>query len=601
MRKSRVDLRSDVELSLTEEQKKQKFNFKLLKLFFRYYREVWGCVFLTILTMILSAAMSVVMTIFSGNLLSAFSDGFVFKNALKWGLLTFGAAAFISFDNWICNLFWKRSNFSIFILMKNDIMERVNSLDQSCLDRVDALKFLQRIDWDANNTVNKLFDIMNIIINLVSGLAFLSYTLYLNLYVGLFLAVYVFVYALIKYCHNKVRQKNRRVIKSYAYRTNTVQVDNIRGMKDLRGINANSQISSMQENITGYRWSMNYKNSKIDERFTFGANITADIFNLVFIVLCAYMIMRGQLFIAGFMIAYNYKGQIITLAGQIAEFRDEINDCLYSAMWVNNLFDEKQYPLEKFGSEELKDFCGNVEFKDVRFEYVQSMPVLNGISFKVEPKSVVAFVGESGGGKSTIISLINKVYTLKEGQGEVLLDGHNINTLTKDSIRDNICVVLQSPYMFDMTIAENLRLAKSDATDEELLEVLKKAKLSDFVSRLPEKLNTRLGDNGMKLSDGQRQRFAIARALLKNARIIVFDEATSSLDNENQAKIKRIIKSLKKDHTIIIVAHRLSSVEDSNKIFFIKDGQVFAEGTHESLYNSCEEYRNLCNAESEEE
>lgn len=589
----RACLQNDVDLSLTAEQKSQKIDSRLFKIFAKYYKRIWGLVFMTILMMVLTTAATVVFTIFGGNLLSSLSDGFEYKQCIKWGLLVFGVGAFICFSNWIGNLFWKKSNFSMYVLMKNDIMERLNALDQTCLDRIDALKFLQRIDWDANNSVKKMFNLINILINLVGAIAFLSYTLYLNWLVGLFLIFYVFSYALIKYCHNRSRQKNRMAIKSYAYKTGTIQVDNIRGMKDIRGINANALITSIQEETTRYRWSMNYKNSKIEERYTFGANFLVEVYNLVFVLLCAYMILKGELFIAGFMIAYNYKGQIIELASEVATFKDELNDCLLSARWVNQLFDEKLYPTEKFGDETIEKVEGRIEFKNVSFEYVEGLPVLKDISFKIEPRTIVSFVGESGGGKSTIVSLLNKVYTLKEGHGEILLDGKNINTLTKDCLRDNICVVLQSPYMFDMSIAENLRLAKKDATEEEICDALKKAKLYDFVMKLPEKLETKLGENGIKLSDGQKQRFAIARALLKNAKIIVFDESTSSLDNENQAKIKRIVKSLKKDHTIIMVAHRLTTVEDSNNIFLIKDGRVLAEGTHEYLNENCEEYRRL--------
>lgn len=601
MQKKQNLLEKDVELTLTQQQKSQKINLKLLKMFAKYYKKVWLYVFITVFAMIASAGLTIVLTICSGNLLSSFSDGFVFSEAIKWGTLVFLIALLKYISTWMCNKFWQKANFSIYILIKNDIMERLNSLDQKCLDRLDALKFLERIDWDANNTINKIFYLINILINLISGLAFLSYTMFLNLWVGIFLFGYVTTFAVIKYFHNSVRQKNRMAIKAYAYKTNTIQVDNIRGMKDLRGVNANDSFISLQEEATRHRWSMNYKNTKIDERFTFGANFIVTLYDFVFVLLCAYLVLNKQLFIAGFMVAYNYKGQILTLASGIASFKDELNGCLLCARWVNQLFDQKVFPLEKFGETKLQEFKGEVEFKDVKFEYQNGLQVLSGVTFKIEPKTIVSIVGESGCGKSTIISLLNKVYTLEEGQGKIFFDGHNINDLTKESIRDNICIVSQTPYMFDMTIAENLRLAKKDATDDEIVEILKKVKLYDFVMRLADKMETKLGENGIKLSDGQRQRLAIARALLKNSKIIVFDEATSALDNQNQSKIKRIIKSLKKDHTVITIAHRLSMVADSDKVLFIKEGKVFAEGTHEDLYNNCEAYKELCLAEFQDE
>jgi len=174
-----------------------------------------------------------------------------------------------------------------------------------------------------------------------------------------------------------------------------------------------------------------------------------------------------------------------------------------------------------------------------------------------------------------------------------LLDNTDINKLTQDCLRNSICIVSQSPYIFNMTLKENLLLAKPNATDQEIDNVLKEAELYDFIQTLPNKIDSKLGENGVIFSGGQKQRLAIARALLKNSKVIVLDEATSALDNINQTKIKNVIKKLSSSHTIIMIAHRLSTVVDSDNIIFLKDGQVHMQGTHLELIENCEAYRNL--------
>ena len=185
------------------------------------------------------------------------------------------------------------------------------------------------------------------------------------------------------------------------------------------------------------------------------------------------------------------------------------------------------------------------------------------------------------------------MYDIKDGEGEILLDGTNIKELTRNSLRTNICCITQSPYIYNMTVRENLLLAKTDATEEEIISALKDANIYDFIEKLEKGLDSTLGENGVKLSGGQKQRIAIARAILKNSKVIMFDEATSALDNINQAEIKKTISYLAKEHTVVVIAHRLSTIVDADNIIFIKDGNVFAQGKHKDLIKTCQDYKNL--------
>ena len=222
--------------------------------------------------------------------------------------------------------------------------------------------------------------------------------------------------------------------------------------------------------------------------------------------------------------------------------------------------------------------------------------VFENLNFSIEPNTTVAFVGKSGSGKSTILNLISKMYVVDSGK--ITIDGVNINSLDKESLRSSIALVNQFPYIFDMTIKENLQLAKPDATDEEIEQVIKDSALDEFISTLAQGLDTRVGESGIKLSGGQKQRLAIARALLKKSSIILFDESTSSLDNLAQNHIKQSIDNIKGKSTIVIVAHRLTTIKNVDKIFYLENGEIVDVGTFDELYKRNKSFKTMFLAEN---
>lgn len=215
--------------------------------------------------------------------------------------------------------------------------------------------------------------------------------------------------------------------------------------------------------------------------------------------------------------------------------------------------------------------------------------IFENLSFSIKPNTTVAFVGKSGSGKSTILNLMSKMYEVDKE--EVLIDNININDFDKESLRRTISLVNQFPYIFDMTIKENLILAKKDATDEEILSAITKASLKEFIDTLPNGIDTKVGESGIKLSGGQKQRLAIARALLRNSPIIIFDESTSSLDNFAQEEVKKSIDALKGKSTVIIVAHRLSTIKNVDEIFFLENGKIEDVGTFDELFKNNEKFK----------
>lgn len=198
-------------------------------------------------------------------------------------------------------------------------------------------------------------------------------------------------------------------------------------------------------------------------------------------------------------------------------------------------------------------------------------------------------------GKTTIFNLLCKLYDIKSG--EILIENENINDLDKDSIRGNITIISQEPYIFNLSIRDNLKLVKEDLTEDEMIEVCKIACLDEFIETLPNKYDTVLGENGVVLSGGQKQRLAIARAFVQKTKIILFDEATSALDNETQAEIRQAISNLKEEYTILIIAHRLSTIVNCDKIMILENGKINASGTHHELLKENSTYQTLYQTE----
>ena len=225
----------------------------------------------------------------------------------------------------------------------------------------------------------------------------------------------------------------------------------------------------------------------------------------------------------------------------------------------------------------------SIEYEEVGFSYVKNKPVLKDVNLKINIGETIAFVGNSGGGKSTLVNLLPRFYDVTKGK--IKIDGTDIKELDIDSLRDNIAIVFQDNFLFGGTIRDNIILGKENATEEEIQKAVKNACLEEFISTLEKGLNTEIGERGVLLSGGQKQRIAIARAFIKNAPIVILDEATSALDNKSEAIVQQAIENLMADRTVFIIAHRLSTVRNADKIVVVNYGKIVEIGSHEELIN----------------
>ncbi|WP_313197462.1 ABC transporter ATP-binding protein [Rhizobium sp.] len=268
-------------------------------------------------------------------------------------------------------------------------------------------------------------------------------------------------------------------------------------------------------------------------------------------------------------------------ARRLAKLQVQMDRAVVNAQMIYALLDLQPAQREKPSAPDLAVSEASVELKDVVFSYTDGAPILRGVSLVAEGGKTTALVGPSGAGKSTIINLIPRFYDPAEG--EILIDGQNIADVTKSSLRHQLAYVSQQPYMFEGSIRDNIRYGRPDATDEEVEEAAKLAHAHEFIIAQSEGYDTSVGENGVTLSGGQRQRLSIARALVRNAPILLLDEATSALDNESEAAVQKALDTAMRGRTVIVIAHRLSTVVNADKIVVMQEGRVVEEGTHEDL------------------
>jgi subfamily B ATP-binding cassette protein MsbA len=308
-----------------------------------------------------------------------------------------------------------------------------------------------------------------------------------------------------------------------------------------------------------------------------------------------YLISNGLLTAGGFV---AFVTSVIMLYQPIKSLGNDLNAVQVSLMAMERVFDLlRQNPIIVAAENAVPLTCvkRSIEYKDVYFRYENGLSVLRGINLKADAGQTVALVGNSGGGKTTLVNLLPRFYDASAGQ--ILIDGTDIRDFEPNSLRDKIAIVFQNNFLFSGTILENILSGKENATSEEIDRAVKAACLDEFIARLPAGLNTETGERGVLLSGGQKQRVAIARAFIKDAPIVIMDEATSSLDNKSEAVVQKAINNLMKDRTVFVIAHRLSTVRNADKIVVINQGQIAEIGTHEQLIAQKGVYCSLYNTQ----
>jgi subfamily B ATP-binding cassette protein MsbA len=295
----------------------------------------------------------------------------------------------------------------------------------------------------------------------------------------------------------------------------------------------------------------------------------------------AYLIVAGAMTIGALTVFLAYLTKFFKPVQDLAKMTNAIAQCGVSLDRIHGILDTDKMIVDRPGARELVSVRGEIVFDRVAFSYEPKTPILRDVSFRIEPGQLIGVVGTTGGGKSTVVSLIPRFYDVDRGR--VLIDGRDVKDVTKASLRSQIGFVLQDTVLFRGTIRDNIAYGRPSATQAEIVDAAKLANAHDFIVAMPNGYDTMVGERGQTLSGGQRQRIGIARAIIRDSRILILDEPTAALDTESERLVIEGLERLMKGRTVITIAHRLSTIRDANKIIVLKDGVVAEQGTHEEL------------------
>lgn len=537
---------------------------------------------------ILEAASSIVVPLITAKVILSMTSSAV-KQLLLSAVLLLIVKLISSILVFFKAIFYRKIYHKTLIGLQTSLASKILDIEIEEINKNTSGLFINRLNKDTSEISSVFMQYAYYLSYFLSGIGVLISIFVQNKY----LFVYSCLASLITFSIDRVKISKQYKVKK---EVNIIEEKNtgltselIRGIKDIKVLNANEQILNEITNEMVKSSEKQMKILQINGLYGFIERNIGALLDFFFIVFGIVLYKESLLTIPEFVIIYNFQNKVKYSLDGIVQLLEYNKKFVISADRIFEIIEEDKFKKETFGNKVVEKLNGNIEFKNVYFGYDKNK-VIKNMNFKVKPNQTVAFVGKSGAGKTTIFSLLTKLYEVDKG--EILLDGNNINDLTCDSIRNNMSMITQDPYIFNFSVKDNLLLANNKATMKEIRNACKLACIDDYIMKLPRKYNSVIGENGVMLSGGQKQRLAIARAILKKSEIILLDEATSALDNETQSEIQNAINNLT-DSTILIVAHRLSTVIDSDTIFIVDDGKIIKKGSHKELLKSSNEYKKL--------
>jgi ATP-binding cassette, subfamily B, bacterial len=377
---------------------------------------------------------------------------------------------------------------------------------------------------------------------------------------------------------------------------NSILQDNFSGIREIKAFTKEEYESSRTgERINGYTKAI-LKALILSNSFHPGIEFVSSIGTVIVVFFGGRLALANNLPLEDLVAFLLYLGSFYGPITALGRINEGLQQALASAERVLEILSEDSEIKDAPDSTQVDRVRGQLEFCNVSFQYIDDIPVLKDISFKVNAGETLALVGPTGVGKSTLASLIPRFYD--PDQGTILIDGKDIRKITLSSLRRQISFVSQDVFLFNGTVKENILYGRQDATDEEIIEAAKAANAHEFILELPEGYDTKVGERGVKLSGGQKQRISIARAILKDAPILILDEATSSVDTQTERLIQEALNRLKENKTTVVIAHRLSTIQEAEQIVVIKEGEILEQGSHEELLRIEGLYSQLCRAQN---
>lgn len=479
--------------------------------------------------------------------------------------------------------------------MRNEMTEKINHTSVSYFDKHQFGDLLGRFTSDVETVSNALQQSFLQVVNAVFTLALVIGTvLYLNLQLG---AVVVITIPITYFGARYIMSKSQPYFKQQADALGALNgfvQENLTGFNVLKLFGREDRSLDEFEEITENLQKVGFKANFISGLMMPVLNGLSDLTYLIVAVLGGLQVLAGRLTIGNMQAFVQYVWQINQPIQNLTQLAGQLQSAKSSLDRIFQLMDE---PDEANDATEVLegDLTGQVSFKHVDFQYVDDKPLIRDFNLEVNPGEMVAIVGPTGAGKSTIINLLMRFYDVTAGS--ISVDGHDIRLLSRQDYRKQFGMVLQDAWLFEGTIKENLRFGNLEATDEEIVEAAKAANVDHFIRTLPGGYNMEMNQESSNISLGQKQLLTIARALLADPKILILDEATSSVDTRLELLIQKAMKTLMQGRTSFVIAHRLSTIQEADKILVLKDGQIIEQGNHESLLADKGFYYDLYNSQ----
>lgn len=480
--------------------------------------------------------------------------------------------------------------------LSQEVFYKTLKLPAKAFEEKTSGEIINRVTSDTE-TVADMFDgIINLIIDIIGCLIILFYVFYNSWIVGIEIVVFVTLVTTITIKFSPKIRKMHKNIKEINDDCIASVNQCVIGIREIKTLGICNKINQKMNKKIGHMFDERTNLVVCSNKYWTFIRCLNCVYEVAILITCGLLVYYGKTTIGFFVAMTYYLYRYMNVASNLSDIIPNYQKVLVSVKRINELIENKLYDDEQFGHYSKGNFTGNIVFKNVTFGYNKDNIILNDFNMEINTNQKVAIVGPSGQGKTTIFNLLTRVFD--PIIGDIFIDDINIKDLTEDNLRNTISIIRQDPFLFNKTIKENFLIVNPDLKDDAMVLYCKKAKIHDYIMTLPNQYDTLLGEGGVNLSGGQKQRIAIARALIKQSKIILFDEATSALDNNSQDYIKKTIDELSHDHTVIIVAHRLSTIEDADVINVINNGKLVASGPREELLKTSDVFKKLYNSET---
>jgi len=471
--------------------------------------------------------------------------------------------------------------------LRMEVYDKYQALSLSYFDDKRVGDLLSRVTGDINQLENLIINTANNVIRQVFGMGFAMYFMCTyNWKLAMLILALVPMLAVGMYYYTRKVRPMYRSIRDRFGELSAKLAENLSGIRVIKAFNREASEHALVEESSQSLVRMNLRATLFSTLFYPSISLLKSIGTVLVLALGAGMVIHshGEFKVGMIMAFLMYVSNFYSPINEFIRMYDSIQRALASGERVFEVLDEPLQVQDPVEPAPLESMRGEVELRDVTFRYATGEEVLHGVNIHVRPGQRIALVGHSGAGKTSFINLIPRFYDVTDG--EVLIDGIDVRAFKQIELRRFIALVLQETFLFNGTVRENLQFGKLDATEDEVIAVAQAANAHEFIERLPDGYATQIGERGIKLSGGQKQRLAIARAVLADRRILILDEATSSVDTESEFLIHQALLRLMEGRTTFIIAHRLSTIRSADVILVLENGRIVESGDHETLYTA---------------